>query len=182
MGVVKPPLPFVAGMTSNILITAGCCRPRGDDELITKWFTMFVVSILVFYGVGSGLAIVSMLGNVLVRGRLNLFGFIMPFYPFLSGLTVGLVLARFDVRFAAGVSMSIAVPTVIALLEGTVFHAAFLRFLMHPVPHFQIGFPILIFFPLIIVSSFVGYKLGIKRRRKPRGEEISRRDTVDHHH
>ena len=124
---------------------------------------LLALSIATYYGSAFALALWSIFGNILVWGRWNIFGFIMPFYPFLAGFLIGLLVGYYRKNNLVGILLSVGVPSILALLEGFVFHANFLTLMMSPVPRFEIKFPISLYFPSLIIISLIGYRLTARK-------------------
>jgi hypothetical protein len=123
--------------------------------------------IVIYYATGAAMAIASIFGNIVVWGRWNIFGYIMPFYPFVAALLIGHFIGRYRVNRIVGIVLTVLIPALLAMAEGMYFHAAFMTVIMHPVPRFAFGIPTLIYFPLLVGVALAGYRLG--RRRSSRG-------------
>ncbi len=122
---------------------------------------LLLLSIAVYYGTGYALGIIAIFANILVWGRWNIFGYIMPFLPFIAGFLIGRMIGKHQ-KNKTGIALSIVIPLVPALGEGMFFHAAYLTVIMHPVPHYEIAFPTILFFPVLMAISYFGYRIGSK--------------------
>jgi hypothetical protein len=136
-------------------------KNRYVKEAIQHTLVNSLGSIFIF-AVGFALSIPSIIFNILVWGRWNIFGYIMSFYPFISAFLIGFSMGRFAKAKTIGVSLAVVLPISLVLLEAVYFRAAFLKIIMHPVPPFEIKFNPIILFPALVLISMVGHRIGSK--------------------
>ena len=123
---------------------------------------LLVLSPVIYYGTGYATAILCVLSTKLVWGQYNFFGYIMPFYPMLAGLLIGRTIGKHR-KSRVGFFLSLVIPLLLTYLEAKYFHAAFLKVILHPVPHFKVAIHHYIFYPLLLAFSLWGYRIGLKR-------------------
>jgi hypothetical protein len=135
---------------------------------MTKPYPLSVILLLavfIYYATGYVIGAIAILTTLLFWAKSGLFAYVMPVFPCIAGFLIGHMIGKHK-KTREGLLLSLAIPAALACLEMKLFHGAFLRIIIHPVPYYKIimhHYALCFFYAALLGCSFWGYRLGLKR-------------------